>query len=391
MNTTKADPVTTNIPIDQFPIMEHGLYANHAALAPWPLVTSQAVREFALENCHTGPEKYSRWLTRETRLREMLARLINAGSKNDIALLKNTTEGICTVASGIQWRKGDNLVLPLGEFPSNRLPWLALKSQGVEVREVDIRNTAEPEAALLAHIDKRTRLLAASAVQWTDGLRLQLEVLGQACRPKEVLFFVDAIQQLGAVQMDVNACEIDFLAADGHKWLLAPEGIAVFYCRESAREELRINQHGWHMVDNPYSFNRSQWQPSKTARRFEAGSPNTLGQTAFHASVSLLLEVGMQQVENCIAGNSQALSEGISGISGLELVRPFDIQRLSGIVSFRIPGGDPLKLHRTLSQKQLSCAIRGDAIRLSPHFYQVGQPVLKMLDVIEDTVKYILN
>jgi cysteine desulfurase/selenocysteine lyase len=391
MNTTKADPLTSKIPVEQFPILTHGLYANHAAIAPWPLATSEAVSNFARENCQQGPEKYKRWLARETRLREMLASLISADSKDDIALLKNTTEGICTVATGIDWHEGDNLVLPSGEFPSNRLPWLALKSQGVEVREVDIRNTTEPETALLAQIDERTRLLAVSAVQWTDGLRLQLEVLGRACRLKNVLFFVDAIQQLGAVQMDVNACEIDFLAADGHKWLLAPEGIAVFYCRESAREKLRINQHGWRMVDNPYGFNRSQWQPSKTARRFEAGSPNTLGQTAFHASVSLLLEVGMQQVENCIAGNSQILSEGIVGIAGLELVRPFEIQRLSGIVSFRIPGGDPLKLHHALSQKQLSCAIRGDAIRLSPHFYQAGQPVLNMLDVIEDTVKYILN
>jgi len=387
MNTTKADPLTSKIPVEQFPIMEHGLYANHAAIAPWPLVTSQAVTEFAMENCHTGPEKYNHWLRRETRLRELLANLINATSSDDIALLKNTTEGICTVAGGIDWHEGDNLVLPLGEFPSNRLPWLALKSQGVEVREVDIRNTTEPETALLAHIDERTRLLAVSAVQWTDGLRLQLEVLGQACRLNAVLFFVDAIQQLGAVQLDVNACKIDFLAADGHKWLLAPEGIAVFYCRESAREQLRINQHGWRMVDNPYSFNREDWKASNTGRRFEAGSPNTMGQAAFHASVNLLLEFGMQQVETCIAGNSQSLSEGIMSISGLELVRPFDIQRLSGIVSFRIPGGDPLKLHRALSQKQLSCAIREDAIRLSPHFYQVGQPVLKMLDVIEDTVK----
>jgi cysteine desulfurase/selenocysteine lyase len=391
MNTTKADPLTSKFPVEQFPILTHGLYANHAAIAPWPLATSEAVANFARENCQQGPEKYKRWLARETRLREMLASLISADSKDDIALLKNTTEGICTVATGIDWHEGDNLVLPSGEFPSNRLPWLALKSQGVEVREVDIRNTTEPETALLAQIDERTRLLAVSAVQWTDGLRLQLEVLGRACRLKNVLFFVDAIQQLGAVQMDVNACEIDFLAADGHKWLLAPEGIAVFYCRESAREKLRINQHGWRMVDNPYGFNRSQWQPSKTARRFEAGSPNTLGQTAFHASVSLLLEVGMQQVENCIAGNSQILSEGIVGIAGLELVRPFEIQRLSGIVSFRIPAGDPLKLHQALSQKQLSCAIRGDAIRLSPHFYQAGRPVLNMLDVIEDTVKYILN
>lgn len=228
MNTTKADPNTSKIPVEQFPIMEHGLYANHAAIAPWPLVTSEAVRNFARENCQQGPEKYNRWLVRETHLREMLASLINADSKDDIAMLKNTTEGICTVAGGIEWHEGDNLILPLGEFPSNRLPWLALKSQGVEVREVDIRNTTEPEAALLAQTDERTRLLAVSAVQWTDGLRLQLEVLGQACRSKGVLFFVDAIQQLGAVQMDVNACEIDFLAADGHKWLLAPEGIAVF-------------------------------------------------------------------------------------------------------------------------------------------------------------------
>ncbi len=386
MNTTKAGPVTTNIPIDQFPIMEHGLYANHAAIAPWPLVTSQAVREFALENCHTGPEKYNRWLARETRLREMLARLINADSRDDIALLKNTTEGICTVAGGIQWRKGDNLVLPLGEFPSNRLPWLALKSQGVEVREVDIRNTTEPENALLAHIDDRTRLLAVSAVQWTDGLRLQLEVLGQACRSKDVLFFVDAIQQLGAVQMDVSSCEIDFLAADGHKWLLAPEGIAVFYCRESARKQLKVSQVGWRMVDEPYNFNRSQWLPSETARRFEAGSPNTLGQAAFHASVNLLLEVGMQQVETCIASNSRTLSDGIENIPGLELVRPFDTLRLSGIVSFRSSNVDPRTLYRALGNRQLNCAIRGDAIRLSPHFYQVGQPVLKMLDVIEDTV-----
>ena len=388
MNTsTSANITTPPIPIDEFPILEHGLYANHAAIAPWPRAASQAVAEFAQENCEIGAEKYSRWLLREKHLRKNLAGLINADSPNDIALLKNTTEGICTVANGIDWRSGDNMVLPMGEFPSNRLPWLALQRFGVEVREVDIRSSQEPEQALLARMDKRTRLLSVSAVQWTDGLRLRLEILGKACRLNKVLFFVDAIQQLGAMQMDVQACGIDFLAADGHKWLLAPEGIAVFYCREGLRESLQLSQQGWHMVDEPYQFNRDQWQASKAATRFEAGSPNTLGQAALHASVGLLQDVGMQHVEACITANSLSLSAGLADISGLELVRPFDTQRVSGIVSFRIPDKGPAEVHRALQQRQLICAIRGDAIRLSPHFYQAGKPLQEILAVIEDTVK----
>jgi cysteine desulfurase/selenocysteine lyase len=372
--------------MDEFPIMQHGLYANHAAIAPWPRTAMHAVAEFAQENCETGPLKYNRWLLRETQLRKNLAALINAASADDIALLKNTTEGICTVANGIDWRAGDNLVVPADEFPSNRLPWLALQQQGVEIREVDIRAASDPEKALIERMDERTRLLSVSAVQWMDGLRLQLEVLGKACQQNKVLFFVDAIQHLGALQMDVQACGIDFLAADGHKWLLAPEGIAVFYCRESQREQLQIKQHGWRMVDQPYQFNRDDWLPSKSAARFEAGSPNTLGQAALHASVALLQGVGMQQVEASVASNSRVLSEGLMAIPGLELVRPYDLQRVSGIVSFRVPTGNIASIHHELSKRQLSCAIRGDAIRLSPHFYQEGKPVLEMLGVIEDSI-----
>ena len=184
---TTAEIPTMVIPVHEFPVMQHGLYANHAAIAPWPLAASRAVAEFAMENAEIGAEKYSHWLLRETRLRRNLASLINASSADDIALLKNTTEGICTVANGIDWQKGDNIVLPAGEFPSNRLPWLALQSQGVEVREVDIRATNDPESALLERVDKNTRLLSVSAVQWTDGLRLQLKTLGHYCQQNNVL------------------------------------------------------------------------------------------------------------------------------------------------------------------------------------------------------------
>jgi len=372
------------IPLDEFPILRHGLYANHAAMAPWPRATSQAVADFSQENSEIGPEKYAHWLLRETKLRKMLAAMINASSADDIALLKNTTEGICTVANGIDWQAGDNMVLPLAEFPSNRLPWLALQQLGVEVREVDIRAAADPELALIECMDDRTRLLSVSAVQWTDGLRLQLETLGAACRQNDVLFFVDAIQQLGALQIDVAACEIDFLAADGHKWMLAPEGIAVFYCRQTVRQQLKLSQLGWRMVDEPYRFNRDNWRPSDTATRFEAGSPNILGQVALHASIGLLQDIGMDQVETLVGENSQQLSEGLTSIPTIELVQPFELQRVSGIVSFRVPGKNPVEIHRELKHRNMTCAIRGDAIRLSPHFYQAGKPIQDILNIIED-------
>jgi cysteine desulfurase/selenocysteine lyase len=388
MNTTTTGQVSMNrIPVEEFPILDQGHYANHAAMAPWPRVASKAVSEFAQENSQLGSKNYKRWLLREAQLRKRLAALVNAASAGDIALLKNTTEGICTVANGIDWRNGDNLVLPLGEFPSNRLPWLALQRLGVEVREVDIRSTTEPESALLAHMDERTRLLSVSAVQWTDGLRLRLEILGQACRDQGVLFFVDAIQQLGAVQVDVQSCGIDFLAADGHKWLLAPEGIAVFYCQQNVREQLQLQQQGWHMVDESYDFSRDHWPPSKSAVRFEAGSPNMLGQVAMHASVGLLQDVGMGFVEACITDNSLALSEGLANIQGVELVRPYDPQRLSGIVSFRPADEQPGRMHQALQRRSLTCSVRGDAIRLSPHFYQAGAPIQEMLGIIEDSIK----
>ena len=384
---TTAQIPTTVIPTEEFPILQHGLYANHAAISPWPRVASKALAAFALENTEIGAEKYNHWILRETRLRKRLASLINADSADDIALLKNTTEGICTVANGIDWHSGDNVVLPAHEFPSNRLPWLALQRYGVELREVDIRATDAPEKALLERVDKRTRLLTVSAVQWTDGLRLKLDTLGQFCRQNNVLFFVDAIQHLGALQMDVQACGIDFLAADGHKWLLAPEGIAVFFCRENLREQLQITQQGWHMVDEPYQFNREQWQPSKTAMRFEAGSPNTLGQVGMHASIGLLQGVGMESVEALVTANSLTLSAGLEDIPGIELVRPFDSQRVSGIVSFIPARGDLLEINRALKRREVSCAVRGSTLRLSPHFYQAGKPVLEMLNTIEDVLK----
>jgi selenocysteine lyase/cysteine desulfurase len=380
MPTTQSPPASSIL--DQFPILDHGLYFNHAAIGPWPRCTAEAVQHFAEENLQRGSAAYREWYSREGDLRQGLRQLVGASSTADIALLKNTSEGISTVAFGLDWQPGENIVLPAGEFPSNRLPWLAQMDKGVEIREIDIRAAVNAERALLDAMDADTRLLSVSAVQWNDGFKLDLQALGEACRQRGVLFFVDAIQQLGALPMDVERCHIDFLAADAHKWLLAPEGIAVFFCRESARPKLKLLQQGWHMFEHPMDFERSQWTPASSAKRFEAGSPNTVGQAALHASVLLLLSYGMEEVGKRVLANTRFLMQHLGELPGARIVSRESGRRQSGIVSFTLDSVPVETLHRQLAEAGVSTVIRDRAIRVSPHFYQDETQLGQFLEFI---------
>lgn len=373
--------------LSQFPILKDSApYLNHAAVGPWPRRTAEAVQSFADENMRQGSNNYLDWVRRESELRGMLAQLTGAPSPADIALLKNTTECISLVAFGLQWNEGENIVLPAGEFPSNRLPWLAQERHGVTVREVDIRAAQDAEQALIEAMDTDTRLLSVSSVQWGDGFRLNLERLGAACKQRDILFFVDAIQQLGALSMDVEACQADFLAADGHKWLLAPEGVAVLYCREAIRPQIQLMQLGWNMVDKPWVFSRDEWVPSSQARRFEAGSPNSMGQAALHGSVSLLLEYGMDQVEKRILENTDFLLTELQKRAGIAVTSRVEHERRSGIVSFvhaEIPSDS---IYRQLREKGIACAVREGAVRISPHFYQGERELSVFMDALAHIV-----
>jgi len=373
-------------PFEQFPILQHGLYLNHAAVGPWPRCTAEAVQNFADENMRQGSAAYRDWIAREDTLRQGLVELTGAASTDDIALLKNTTECISAVAFGLDWKPGDNIVLPCGEFPSNRLPWLAQAARGVEIREVDIRAADHAETALLEAMDQNTRLLTVSAVQWNDGFRLDLHTLGEACRDQGVLFFVDAIQQLGALPLDVEACRIDFLAADAHKWLLAPEGIAVFYCRDSARPQLQLLQQGWHMVEQPWKFERDDWTPTSGAKRFEAGSPNSIGQAALNASVNLLLDYGMANVGQRVLANTDYLIQNLEQVPGIRISSPTAPPRRSGIVAFSHQTLAVQTLHRELTQAGASVVVRGDSIRLSPHFYQGEKQLDELLEILQSAI-----
>lgn len=365
---------------DEFPQDKDLCYLNHAAVAPWPKRSHDAVVRFAAENVTHGARHYPRWLATEVRLREQLQRLVNAPSSTDISLLKNTSEGLSVIAAGLDWQPGDRVLISNQEFPSNRIPWQALAPVGVAVDQADIGGD-DPEAALIAAMTPQTRLLSISSVQYGTGLRMDLARLGEACRERGILFCVDAIQSLGVLPMDVQAIHADFVVADGHKWMLGPEGLALFYCRAALRPTLTLHQFGWHMVAEAGDYSRQDWQPADDGTRFECGSPNLLCAHALSASLSLIEEVGVSQIASQVAGHVDYLAQEISAL-GLPLISPAASARRAGILTF-LPHGDSKACWQRLMTEDVICAPRGGGIRLSPHFYTPQQVLEKAVAAVQ--------
>lgn len=358
-------------------------YLNHAAVSPWPIRTKQAICDFAKENSTFGSLNYLEWIKNEQALREQLSLLINASSRDEIALLKNTSEALSVVAHGISWKSGDNVVISDQEFPSNRIVWESLKNQGVEVKSVSLDSEDSPEIALIKQIDSRTRILSISSVQYATGLKLNLEELGHACKTSKCLFCVDAIQSIGAVNIDVQECEIDFLMADGHKWMLAPEGLALFYCRLSQIETLQLHQFGWRMIENSHDFQQTSWQCAKNARRFECGSPNMLGIHALRASLSLILELGISKIEDLLLENVHYLFNLLDDNSDLKIITDTRDNRYAGIVTFKSQTKDHESLYHFLMKNKVMCAYRAGGIRFSPHFYTSKNSMKTAVSILE--------
>ncbi|MCI0399903.1 MAG: aminotransferase class V-fold PLP-dependent enzyme [Gammaproteobacteria bacterium] len=354
---------------EEFPQTDEIIYLNHAGVSPWPRRAVLAVEAFARENLEQGSLNYAQWIAEETRLREQLACLINAPSSDDIALLKNTSEGLSFIAGGMEWQRGENVVSSDQEFSSNRIVWQALARYGVEFRQVPIQGLDAPEAAIMAACDAHTGLLTVSSVQYGSGIRLDLGELGTFCRENGILFCVDAIQSLAAVRLDVQAIDADFVVADGHKWMMGPEGLALFYCRKALRERLKLMEYGWHMTEHYLEYDRQDWQVSATARRFECGSPNLLGAHALSASLSLIHEIGMEEIERSVIKNSSYIFDFIESESNFSVRTPNEPGRYAGIVSFRPTRADVEALYHRLSKSGVVCALRQGAIRFSPHFY----------------------
>ena len=369
----------------EFDLAPDLIHLNHAGVSPWPKRAAEAVARFAAENASQGSLDYGRWLATEQSLRVRLARLIGAASPADIALTKSTSEALSIVAYGLDWRPGDNLVGIAQEFPSNRVLWQSLAPLEVEYRQLDLdvclAARRDPEAELLALCDRRTRLVAVSWVQYGRGLRLELERLSAGCKGRGILLGIDAIQGLGALPFDLGRVPADFVAADGHKWMLGPEGLALLYVNPGLRPLLRLHQYGWHMLEHQGDFDRRDWAPAADARRFECGSPNLLGAHGLEASLALLQEMGLDAVGQAIEERVLHLIGRIDAL-GYELLSPREPERRAGIVTFRVPGVDPGRLYAGLMRRRVLCAQRGGGVRLSPHFYTPLEHLDRAMDLV---------
>src|SRR5690606_38954527 len=195
------------------------------------------------------------------------------------------------------------------------------------------------------------------------------------------------IQSLGALPLDVQVSQCDFAMADGHKWMLGPEGLGVFYCRREARDRLKLTQFGWHMVEAMGDYDREDWAPASTARRFEPGSPNTLAQHALSASLELLLEVGEKRIQEALQQRTAYLLQSLGSLPGMHILSPSAPERRAGIVTFTVSGYDNSLLYQKLKEAGIVCAERGGGIRWSPHFYTPQSVLDKALDILKRALR----
>ena len=370
-------------------------YLNHAAVSPWPVRTGQIIKDFADENIHMGAKHYPRWMTVEQDLRENIGQLINAPSSDDIALVKNTSEALSMVAYGLSWTPGDNIVIAEQEFPSNRIVWQSLQAQGVRVKFVDLYQNMHagntPEDNLLAAIDEKTRLLSVSSVQYGDGLRMDLKKLGQFCQQQQVLFCVDAIQSIGALAFDVQDIQADFVMADGHKWLMSPEGLGLFYCRAELRKTMKLSQYGWRMTEDLFNFESLVWSEARSARKFECGSPNMLGIHALNSSIMLIMERKIEFIEKMVVNNSKYIIKKITAIPAISLKSNTDNDKLSGIISFRHENISSEVLYHELMAHNVICAMRHGNVRFSPHYYTSTEIIDGAIEILKKILIKIIS
>jgi cysteine desulfurase/selenocysteine lyase len=348
---------------DQFPVTGRLIYLNHAAVAPLPKRCADAMKDFADDALDYGSLHYDKWMDTYEALRVAAARLIGA-DRSEIALVKNTSEGIATIAMGMDWRPGDRIVAFKEEFPANYFPWRRLEAQRCSVEWLSIRDSLDS----IERAAYGAKLLAVSFVQYLGGQRVDLNAIGEICQRNRCFFFVDAIQGLGAFPLDVRAAHIDALAADGHKWMLGPEGCGILYVQKDRQDSIFPKEFGWTNVAgyNDYASRDMTLRPD--AGRYECGTLNTIGCYGLRASIELLLEVGIERIGPVVQSLADRLTDGARQ-KGYQVLGDRTPENGSGIVALHKPGTDIRKVVRDLRERGIMAAPRQGWVRFSPHFY----------------------
>lgn len=363
-----------------FPVLEtEKIWLNHASISPLSVRVRAAVDSY-MENRMTGDiDVYLAAQKSVAAAKRNLARMINA-SPERIGFTANTSEGVNILASGLDWKSGDRIILNDAEFPTNVVPFLNCRRHGVEIDFVSTSNGRVCLEEIERLITPRTRLLSISFVQFLSGAKADLKAIGALCRRHGIIFCVDSIQGLGAARLDAQECGIDFLANGANKWLMAMMGLGFVYVTEELQSRLAQSHIGWTSNRNFFGdFFNYRIDPDETARRYENGTQNYCGIAALEASTSTLLEVGIDRIEAHLA----VLTERIIGIVdelGYETITPREPRNRAGIVSFMCPEAE--RAFALLNEHGVMVSMREGMLRAAPHFYNSTEDIDMLGEVL---------
>lgn len=363
-----------------FPISRSFNYLNHAAVSPPPTPTIAAVESQLRDVNLRGSLNYREWVATKERARMLVTGMIGARPEQ-LAFLRNTSDGLSSVANGMRWNPGDNLVTFRKEFPSNVYPWRRLRDTlGVEIRICEERGGRINLDELIGLIDTRTRVIAISHVQYASGFRADLERLGRAARRHDALLVVDIIQSLGVIPIDVDSELIDVAAAAGHKWLLTPEGIGMLYLSDRARERIEPTLVGWVSVANPDDYNNFDQEWNQGTLAWESGTAPSALFYGLEASLKLITETGVQSIAGYLEELTNHLCARLSD-SNYEVVSSRQSGEKSQIVCIRHKNDvAPMFLYSYLKDRNIITAPRGERLRISPHLYNTIEEIDALVD-----------
>ena len=360
-----------------FPYLQKNfIYFNHASTGPISLRVKESLNELLYLNSEGKIDDYTELLKRVDESKQLLGKLLNT-TADRIAFTSNTSQGLNILAQGIRWKKGDRIILGDVEFPANVYPFMNLKDIGVEIDFVKSENGIITAEELINAMTPRTKLISISYVQFLSGYRIDLELLGNVCKEKEIILSVDAIQGLGALTFDIQKCNIDFISCGTQKWMLGLQGMAFIYISEELQNKIKTASVGWLSVENAWDLINYDFKLKKTANRYQPGTLNTYGIYAVYASLKLFDEFGYKNIENRVLSNSKYFIEQLTDTGFTPLLKNFSKKNIAGIISFR--SKDAESIFNYLQTKNVITAVREGIVRLSPHFYNTKDEIDKVV------------
>jgi len=370
--------------LPEFPVREHALYLDHAAVCPLPRPIAEAMRQRITEQEETGYDNYKEWHNNHLSCRHLGSQLAGC-TPDDISIIRSTSEGLSLIAEGLDWNEGDEVLVGSEEFAANVAPWLGLARRGVNVVRFPQPDGRIDPKVVEKHMGERTRLLAVSWVAFHTGWIAPLAQLGLVCRDRGIILVVDAIQGMGVLPLHLVALGVDAVVADGHKWLFGPEGAGIMATTEELRARLYPVISGWRNVTlASHDFFLQRLEHHTDGRKFEAGATNDIGVAGLAAGLDLIAAVGRDNIQARIETLSRLLTR-ILLAHGWDVFSPGSGHPIAGIVAARPPSVSPADARRRLLERRVVVSVRQGCVRFSPHFYTT-RGELEALDRILEKV-----